>query len=166
MAEMETTEPIVFLDVDGPLIPFGASERELPGGYPEYGPADEGNPLLARLDPALGARLSALPGRLVWATTWLDEANTVVGPRLGLPGLPVVRWQEDTGRGRHWKVPSLVAWAAGRPFVWIDDEIGEADRAWVGGCHPGPALLHCVDARFGLRDADFADIGAWLRDCR
>ncbi|AXE24392.1 hypothetical protein C0216_13840 [Streptomyces globosus] len=163
---MDATEPIVFLDVDGPLIPFGASEQELPGGYPAYGPADEGNPLLARLDPALGARLSALPGRLVWATTWSDDANAVVGPRLGMPVLPVVRWEHGGGRSGHWKLPSLLAWAAGRPFVWVDDEIREADRAWVGECHPGPALLHRVDARFGLRDADFARVDAWLRGCR
>jgi hypothetical protein len=43
--------PLLFLDVDGPLIPFGAA-----GGYPSF-PADPtGNPLVERIDPALGPR--------------------------------------------------------------------------------------------------------------
>ncbi|MEV7413263.1 hypothetical protein AB0O04_36230, partial [Streptomyces althioticus] len=65
--------PLLFLDVDGPLIPFGA-----PHPPPPTAPADHGNPLLARLDPTLGARLLALRCSLVWATTWMEEANEVV----------------------------------------------------------------------------------------
>ncbi|MFD0265131.1 hypothetical protein ACFVGY_00840 [Streptomyces sp. NPDC127106] len=168
---METVLPFVFLDVDGPLIPFGATPRELPCGYPLYGSPDDGNPLLARLDPALGPRLLALPGQLVWATTWTADANAWVGPRLGLPELPVVAWPDPSdgdgpgaGRGRpHWKAGPLLEHAAGRPFAWVDDEITDADRAWVEAHHPGRALLQRVDARFGLTDADFAALDAWLR---
>ncbi|MEU2390598.1 HAD domain-containing protein [Streptomyces sp. NPDC007369] len=169
---MESVLPSLFLDVDGPLIPFGAAPRELPCGYPLYGPADDGNPLMARLDPALGPRLLALPCELVWATTWAADANAWVGPRLGLPELPVVAWPDPSdedgpggaGRGRpHWKVRALLGHADGRPFAWVDDEITDADRAWVEAHHPGPALLHRVDARFGLTDADFAALDAWLR---
>ncbi|NXY95785.1 hypothetical protein HYE82_15575 [Streptomyces sp. BR123] len=168
---MESVLPLLYLDVDGPLIPFGATPRELPGGYPLYGAADDGNPLLARLDPALGPRLLALPCALVWATTWGDEANAWIGPRIGLPELPVVAWpdpseEDGPGAGRdrpHWKVRALLDHAAGRPFAWVDDEIGGADRAWVDAHHPGRALLHRVDARCGLTDADFSVLDAWLR---
>ncbi|CAM5659866.1 hypothetical protein SAVIM338S_06745 [Streptomyces avidinii] len=179
--------PVLFLDVDGPLIPFGAA-----GGYPTYEAygatggttlSDGGHPLLSRVDPALGPRLAALPCELVWATTWMDDANLSVAPRLGLPELKVVDWpgsepepeagsgsgsEHGWGHGRdrgrtHWKTPGLVAWAAGRPFVWVDDEITDADRVWVRAHHPGPALLHRVDPRAGLGDADFAALDAWLR---
>ncbi len=172
MAAMNMTFlPLVFLDVDGPLIPFGATAGELPGGYPVYGTAAGGNPLLARLDPALGPRLLALPGELVWATTWMADANAWVAPRIGLPELPVVDWPDPAeeerpgpGWGRpHWKVRALLDRAAGRPFAWVDDEITDADRAWVAAHHPGRALLYRVDPRFGLRDADFAALDAWLR---
>ncbi|MGW4683727.1 HAD domain-containing protein [Streptomyces sp. NPDC004244] len=171
MESVQPLQPLLFLDVDGPLIPFGATPRELPHGYPLYGPADDGNPLLARLDPALGPRLLALPCSLVWATTWMDDANAWVGPRIGLPQLPVVPLPEPAeedgpGAGRrrpHWKVRVLLDHAAGRPFAWVDDEIAAADRAWVDAHHPGRALLHRVDARFGLTDADFAALDAWLR---
>lgn len=149
--------PLLFLDVDGPLIPFGA------GPYPE---GDAANPLLARIDRTLGPRLAALPCRLVWATTWMAEANACVAPRLGLSELPVVEWpepcEEDGRGGLHWKTPTLVGLAAGRPFIWVDDEITDADRAWVAACHPGRALLHRVDPGRGIGAADLRVIGGWL----
>jgi hypothetical protein len=30
---------------------------------------------------------------------------------------------QDERDGVHWKTRALVAWAAGRSFVWVDDEI-------------------------------------------
>jgi hypothetical protein len=152
---------IIFLDVDGPLIPFG-------GSGPRYPPADHSpgaHPLLARLEPADGPRLLALPGALVWATTWHDEANRVIAPRIGLPALPVVTWPEaehEPPAGVHWKTAGLVRWAAGRPFAWVDDEITDADRSWVAAEHPAPALLHRVEPRTGLVEADFAALTRWL----
>ncbi|MFJ9076234.1 HAD domain-containing protein [Streptomyces sp. NPDC102278] len=174
-----TRRALLFLDVDGPLIPFGGT------GY-RQGPAPQGNecdpggdfpgsnPLPARLDPGHGARLTALGCDLVWATTWMGDANEYVAPRIGLPVLPVVAWSdpveederadEDERAGLHWKTRALVGWAAGRPFLWVDDEITPADRAWVAAHHPAPALLHRVDPRTGLTDRDFAALARWLRD--
>jgi hypothetical protein len=50
--------PLLFLDVDGPLIPFGASPHQYPDGYPVYEAGYElktaSNPLLSRIDPGKG----------------------------------------------------------------------------------------------------------------
>lgn len=120
--------------------------------------------MLSRIDPGHGRRLAALPCDLVWATTWMDDANEQIAPWLGLPKLPVVRWPEDDGgpTSLHWKTRTLLAWAGERPFVWVDDEITDADREWAAASHPAPALLHRVDARVGLTGGDFARIGEWL----
>ncbi len=63
--------------------------------------------------------------------------------------------------GIHWKTAALVAYAAGRPFAWVDDEIGADDRAWVAAHHPGRALLHRVDPRRGLTATDYETLTAW-----
>ncbi|GAA0934812.1 HAD domain-containing protein [Virgisporangium ochraceum] len=153
------TRPFVFLDVDGVLIPF----RPRPDSPPSGG-TDVGNPLLHRLNPDDGPRLLALDGDLVWATTWMADANDAVAPPLGLPALPVVEWpdEDDDEPGVHWKTVCPTRWAAGRAFVWLDDESTDADRRWVAAHHPAPALLHRVDPTVGLTDADFAAVRRWL----
>jgi hypothetical protein len=152
---------LLFLDVDGPLIPFV---------HRAMSDADPGNPLLARLDPADGPRLLSLGCELVWATTWMAGANAVIGPRLGLPPLPVLdlpaAGDEPALHGLHWKTAHITAWANGRPFVWLDDEISGIDRWWVEAQHPGPALLHRVDPRVGLTGDDFAGVRAWVERAR
>lgn len=157
----------MFLDVDGPLIPFGLPPGELVV-YP--GSADESHPGLARINPEHGRCLAALSCELVWATAWEHEANEWVAPRVGLPPLPVVAWplrpaaeeDRDERLGLHWKTRALVEWAAGRPFAWVDDELTAVDRAWVRAHHAGPALLHHVDPRRGLAEEDFEFLGEWL----
>lgn len=98
------------------------------------------------------------------ATTREEEANEFIAPLVGLPVLPCVTWQQPRpvplGRG-CWKTPEVVAWAAGRPFAWVDDEITRADRDWVAQHHLAPALLHRVDATLGLTAEDFAALSDW-----
>ena len=161
---------MIFVDVDGVLIPLRArstgADRACSGGGGVGDVHDGcGNPLLERLDPDDGRHLLALPGDLVWASTWMAEATEVVAPRIGLPVLPAVDWpdtDEEPQRGVHWKTVPLTRYAVGRPFVWLDDECTDADRRWVAAHHPQPALLHRVDPYLGLTGADLAVVNSWL----
>lgn len=143
--------PLLFLDVDGVVLPFGAD--------------------LDDIGPGLGSRLAALPARLVWATAWEHGANDEIAPRLRLPRLPVVQWRtptaaEESGEeyfNLHWKTRQVVEWADGRDFAWADDEVTAADREWIEQNHPGRALVHHVPSLLGLTGADFEVLGRWLR---
>ncbi|MEV7779856.1 HAD domain-containing protein [Kitasatospora sp. NPDC088351] len=169
--------PLLLLDVDGPLNPYAAKPHKRPEGYlthrvkPDFwvsrfprGPAEYVRPLRLWLNPVHGPELLALPYELVWATTWMDEANAWIAPLLGLPQLPFVDWPEphrEDPDGLHWKTRCLVARAAGRPFAWVDDELGPQDTAWTAAHHPGRALTLRIDPRLGLREGDFATLKEW-----
>ncbi|MFB7620823.1 hypothetical protein [Kitasatospora sp. NPDC056181] len=171
------TQPLLLLDVDGPLNPYAAKPHRRPEGYGTHRvkpgswvarspcrPAEHVRPLRLWINPAHGPELLALPYELVWATTWMEEANHWISPLVGLPGLPYVDWPElhqDDPDGLHWKTRHLVAWAAGRPFAWVDDESGPLDGEWIAAHHPAPALVLRIDPRTGLREGDFATLRRW-----
>jgi hypothetical protein len=160
--------PVLFLDVDGPLNPYAAPRRRLPG-YRTLRVRPAGwtwtEALVVRLNPAHGERLRALAGRyeLVWASTWEAEANTYIGPELGLPALPFVHWPTRAAGadGTFWKLRGVLERAAGRPFAWVDDELGPRDRAWVDAHYPAPAALLRIDPARGLTDEDFLALEEW-----
>ncbi|MER8186884.1 hypothetical protein [Kitasatospora sp. NPDC094015] len=169
--------PLLMLDVDGPLNPYVAKPHRRPAGYLTHRvrpaswiarqhdrPPHRAKPLRLWLHPDHGPALLALPFELVWATTWKDEANEHLAPLLGLPQLPWVDWpsmHHGDPDDLHWKTRHLVAWAAGRPFAWVDDELTARDTDWITAHHPAPALTLAIDHRIGLRPADFALLAGW-----
>jgi hypothetical protein len=175
-----TDRPLLLLDVDGPLNPFRSylaglrgytSHRMHPSVWLSYRNPDSRRArrgVRVRLHPGHGARLRALPFELAWATTWMHEANTMIAPRIGLPAdLPVIEWPELFARdpeGLSWKTRTLLDWAAGRPFAWVDDMINDRDRAWIAARSRAPALLLRIAPRHGLRGRDFAALTRWAEE--
>ncbi|AVH59419.1 MULTISPECIES: hypothetical protein, partial [Streptomyces] len=164
------SRPLLFLDVDGPLNPWAAQAERRPEGYTTIRVAlMPGRPLRVWLHPHHGRALLELDYDLCWASTWMDAANVYIAPVIGLPELPYVDFAgalfADRPDGVHWKTERIVAYARGRPFAWVDDELSRPDYAYVATHHPAPALLHFVSPRLGLRKDDFtrlADFAAAL----
>lgn len=169
------TKPLLFLDVDGPLNPIDGNHGKLqdqgyvmhkmrPRGFEE----ETGMPALnVLLWPEHGKMLQSLDVELVWGTTWEHEANEWIGPHLGLPQLPVCKFDNKPfgmGRGIHWKTFDLLQYAKGRPFIWIDDEISATDREHVLACHPHPHKLVWVSPLSGLTERHIAAINEWIKE--
>ncbi len=154
--------PLLLLDFDGPLNPYRA--REIPAGYERHEIVEGEKAWVVLLNQQHGVELNALAEvfDLVWATSWEHGANRLLGPRLGLPELPVIVWppRQSIARVRRgsWKTPYVAGWVGDRPFVWVDDEIGRDDQAFFTEDHQ---CIHAVDPRIGLTAADFAAIRTW-----
>jgi hypothetical protein len=151
--------PLLLLDFDGPLNPHRGVST--PAGYERHEIVEGERSWVVRLNPWHGAELNALADvfDLVWATSWEHGANRLLGPRLGLPPLPVIVWPERVPvRRGSWKTPYVEDWVGDRPFVWVDDEVGVDDQEFFGAGHQ---LVLGVDARTGMTAGDFGVIRAW-----
>jgi hypothetical protein len=159
----------LFLDVDGPLNPYGADAAHIPDGYETHWitPRGEQSPLPVRLNPAHGPRLLALAERvgleLVWATTWEHEANEAIGPRIGLPVLPVVEFGLRI-HARLWKWAAVAEYAGTRPLAWLDDDFTrwqDNSAGFVAARYGIETLLIQVDPATGVVAPDLTAIESW-----
>ena len=157
-------KPILFLDVDGPLNPWDNKLTQRPEGYVTHRTrpantvwADTRNkPLRVWLNPLHGPELLKLSYELVWATTWVGEANVWIGPHVGLPQLPVVEFPNGGLKGQiHWKTRHLIEYADGRPFVWVDDECSVHDSAVIAHRHGDHGKTFRVSPKTGLTEFHF-----------
>ncbi|RMI33516.1 HAD domain-containing protein [Nocardia stercoris] len=174
-----TTRPILFVDVDGPLNPYAAKPHRRPDGYRTHhltppnwiahlgGPSRQVKPLRVWLNPSHGSALLELAAYfdLVWATTWEHDANSHIAPLLGLPELPVVEFtgsaRSPGPEGTFFKTVDLIAYAAGRPFAWVDDDIRDTDRRYLDRNYPAATLPQWVDPAIGLTDINIAALADW-----
>lgn len=169
--------PILFIDVDGPLNPYAASPSKRPAGYETHrlnptmedgtkwanGPRDK--LLRVWLNPAHGAALLSTDFDLVWATTWEHEANELIGPRIGLPELPVVEFPvRDSDNQLYFKTMDVVYWANGRKFVWVDDEVSPYDQEYITRYGHEESIAMKIDPAKGLVESDFRQLHNIYKD--
>jgi hypothetical protein len=164
-------KPLLLIDVDGVLNPFGFWEP-LPNEFVKYSiKVNDGRTFSVHLNAEHGKRLLDLSDRfeLTWCTTWVHEANEKIGPKIGLPELPVVEWnnvQPQWAIGDLcWKTLDVIDYTVERPFVWLDGDIGEADVDYIGYKRgDNNFALAKTDAFVGLEDMHFESIERWYND--
>jgi hypothetical protein len=164
-------KPILLLDVDGVLNAFAPVR---PHTTHVVGPYN------VRFDNEIVDMIDALAEsfEIHWATMWNSRANSQIAPVLGIDPFPVLfcdharGWDEARARGLGdystkllWfaKSPLIPAHVAGRPFAWVDDDHGHADRAFLvtqSDCSDEFLLLQ-TNAKSGLTWDDVATLNDW-----
>jgi hypothetical protein len=145
-------KPLLLLDVDGVLCPFGIDPDCPPEGYAltEIG----GVPLW--LSKGNVAYLKDLRNyyELAWATMWEDSANELLSPWHNLNNLPYVPFTEYLTSDKytwreHYKLGAIKEFVGSRPCVWVDDDIDESVLRWASE-REEPTLAVPVLPNFGL----------------
>lgn len=152
--------PLLLIDVDGVLNPsMSNSEAKRRGFMTRHAHDSHGWRYRLFLHNDHGRWLKAMTDQfeLVWATTWEHTANVAIGPKIGLPELPVVEF--DFVQDQDSKVPGIVRFTQGRPFVWLDDDATDYDRELLEQNPKG--LLIDIDHRVGLTPEHLEAARSW-----
>jgi len=157
-------DALILIDVDGVLNPWS---KQGPN-WREYRAVADAITWNVVLTPDHGTMLRTLAAETgaerVWATTRDHDANREIGPRIGLPELPVIETRTHPGQpGVHPKVPPVAEYVAGRPFVWFDDDLNDDDHAYLRR-HEGVGEFLLVDVapRSGLSAYHVQQAADWL----
>jgi hypothetical protein len=167
-------KPLLLVDVDGPLNPYRGKPTKRPEGYLTHRLTPKnwiGKPLRLWLNPEHGPMLTKFAAEndmeLAWATTWEHEANTLIGPRIGLEEhWPVIEFSGDLRVMTLWKFAAVRDYAAGRDLVWFDDDFSlypEAKDRFLQARTGSRTRLHYVSPAMGLTRADLDEVKNWLR---
>jgi len=156
-------QPLLLIDVDGVLNPWGVDE--CPAGFVEYAlfPEDDEPVRLAAVHGEWLAELTAAFD-LVWASAWGFQAHELLGPILGLDEFPFVPMPPIPFPPDE-KVPAIAAYVGDRATAWIDDSLGDVARQWAAG-RAAPTLLVHVDHAVGLARQHVDDLVTWARNLR
>jgi len=116
------SKPLLLLDVDGVLCPFGVSEphdlirEDFLDAQDEVMPVWHSREITDRVYRLMDTF------EIHWCTGWGDDANKYISPVLGLPEFPVCPIP-TMSLSIHWKFKAIQAYVKGRPYAFVDDDI-------------------------------------------
>ncbi|MFB4318523.1 HAD domain-containing protein [Actinomadura sp. 21ATH] len=152
-----TRRPLLFLDVDGVLNPYGYSRR--PPGFNEHHLFPGEEPVL--LNPAHGAWITELTRvyDVTWATAWSEDANRLLAPLLAVAPLPILAMPPPPFHPSA-KVTRIAELCRHRPAAWIDDQHTSEALNWADN-RSDPTLLITIDPATGLTRASIDQALTW-----
>lgn len=162
---MNETKPLAFIDIDGVLNRFGfASPMDAMHYVAHEVEATNGGIFLLHVDEADAQRLARLSEHfeLAWGTTWEHDAP-MVSHLIGVDSrdwIVATRTRED---GELFKSPGIVRAAAGRPFVWFDDDLWDTDSEVLAASGVDNLAILIEDPSVGLRDEHVETAIEWAK---
>jgi hypothetical protein len=169
-------KPLLLVDVDGVLCPFGGGPHAIDGHKPwnldvsrvDHIPGYVYNPdWYVHISPENEHRLAKLSERfeLVWCTGWEERANEVIAPLHNLPQLPVVEIKSYSAQ-IHWKYESIKEYVGDRPYAFIDDDIGMNGLTYASWRDTTiPTLWLKIQPSEGLGDIHMPQLEAFADRC-
>lgn len=167
------TSPVLVLDVDGVLNPFGPEPARRGFVHHRFSgpnPVGEEVEFGVYLHPQHGEWIEALIAlgvETVWGTTWGDMANKWIAPRIGLATeLPVldVGTQVSTRFGWTSKSTAVLDYVGrDRPLAWLDDIFGGKELGWAADRSDlgVPTVVEQIDGSAGLAAATKTRVERW-----
>lgn len=149
-------KPLLLLDIDGVLCPFGRDGKYLKG-IPDYQQMDDHPGWWSPDHTEMLQELSKLY-EIVWATMWMDDANDVISPLHGLERLPFVVF-DRIPENKTFKLPAVSRFIEDRPVAWIDDDLFEDAYEWAAERHQTipTKLVHTWPAH-GLGEQEMSEL--------
>lgn len=180
--------PVWFLDVDGVINSIGEPKAKC-GTYEltHVAPSHEPTAYPIRYAPAVIDRINGLSRaglvRVVWLTTWGEDARTRIAPAVGLDafdalpgivdlephfaelGLTRVAWRSSNGL-QWWKLGMVHRWLdehGDRPVIWTDDDLHRAIKDELRAVRDVPTKLVTTMPKPGLTLDHLGSIEAFAR---
>jgi hypothetical protein len=184
--------PILLLDVDGVLCPWGS---DLPSHYTRIYHEDSDDCDYVSQHNAREILKLADHYDIMWCSAREEDVYRSVGPAHGFPPWPIInlgtkRMVEGSLAREHivlpnafetaialgdyyigpqansWKLPFVrkLGDETERPIIWVDDHLGEDVDAWAAlrSVTRAPTSLVRVDPAVGLTEADYEALRAFL----
>ncbi len=142
-----STRPVLLVDVDGVLNPFGFDDTPKGFNAHHFFPEDDYPVYLSEMHGRWLAELND-HFEMVWATGWCEDANRLLAPFFALPAWPTIPFPPIPFDPAE-KVPAIDLFVGDRPCAWIEDNMTPEALDWAAR-RSAPTLTIDVEPSVGL----------------